>query len=239
MTLPHLPPTLVGTRDALHQLAFFAISPTRYRAMGRMGLVATPDGFGTPPFDGRVARVEGVLLVDEQNGNVATQTISTVRAGAEFFGNEYEVDWFGDFHDPLTPADPELTLNVDEEASRAIGHWFDLGFAVLNELRGHGVEGEDVSDVQLWPEHFDPATELGDYDKGQRASFGASPGDGAHDKPYLYVASWSDIDRSNPYWNDEAFNGGSLGYDELAAASDPHDRAMEFLLDGYRILHGG
>ena len=123
MTLPDLPPALVTTREALHQLAFFAVSPTRYQATGRMGLAATPDGFGTPAFDGRVARVEGTLLVDEQNGNVASQTISTVRAAAEFFGNEYEVDWFGDFHDPLTPADPDQALQVDEEASRAIGHW--------------------------------------------------------------------------------------------------------------------
>ena len=239
MTLQPLSPQHTTTREALHQLAFFALSPARYKAMGRMGLKATPGGFGTPEFGGRVVRVDGAMLVDESDGNVATQSISTIRAGAEFFGNEYEVDWFDNWHDPLAPANPDTELSVDEEAARAIGSWFGFGFRVLDELRSHGVDGDDVTEVQLWPEHFDPATELGDFDKGQRASFGASPGDSAHPEPYLYVASWSDVDRSNSFWNSEAFNGASLSYGELLAADDPEGRALSFLVDGYRILHAG
>lgn len=239
MTLTQLPPHLAETRDALHQLAFFAVSPTRYKAMGRMGLKATPGGFGTPEFDGRIARVEGDLLVHEQSGNVATQTITTVREAAKFYGIEYEEEWFADFHDPLKAGDPDAKLAVDRDASVAIGAWFEFGFDVLNELRTHGTSEDDVSEVQLWPEHFDPATELGDYDKAQRASFGASPGDGDNPEPYLYVASWSDVDRSNSYWNNTTFNGASIGYADLVASDDPKGRAIDFLLEGYRVLHGG
>ncbi len=239
MTLQPLPPTFATTRDALHQIAFFAIAPARYHAVGRMGLRATPGGFGTPEYGGKVARVEGDLLVFENEGNIATQTITTVREAANFFGVDYQVEWFADFHDPLAPADPDAPLAVDAEASRALGEWFAFGTDVLNALRAQGTEDDDISEVQLWPEHFDPATELGDYEKGQRASFGASPGDANHDGPYLYVAAWSEIDRSNPYWNDEHFNGASLGYAELAAASDPAARGLDFLVQGYRILHGG
>ena len=238
MSLSPLSPSFAETRDALHQLAFFAVGPARHRSVGRMGLRDTTGGFGTPEYDGNVARIEGDQLVFEQNGNIATQSISTIRAATEFFGGEYQVDWFADFHDPLTPADPDTRLAIDRHSAIVIGDWFKLGFEILNELRAHGHEGDDVSEVQLWPEHFDPATELGDYDKGQRASFGASPGDGAHPEPYFYVASWSEIDRSNPYWNDESFNGASLSYEALTDSSDPTERALEFLLGGYRALHG-
>ena len=239
MTLSKLPAVFVETRNALHQLAFFALSPARHKAIGRMGLKATPGGFGTPEFKGRVARIEGEFLIHEENGNVATQAITTIREAAEFFGIEYQAEWFADFHDPLTPADPNIQLSVNREASLAIGEWFDFGFDVLDEMRAHGVEGDDVSEVQLWPEHLDPATELGDYEKAQRASFGASPGDEAHPDPYFYVASWSDVDRSNPYWNSSSFNGSSLSYAELMVSDDPKNKAVEFLLEGYNTLHAG
>lgn len=239
MKLTPVPANLGETRDALHRLAFFAVSPTRYKTVGRMGLRNTPGGFGTPDFEGRVVRLDGDLLIDEKDGNTATSVITTIREAAEFFGIDYEAQWFADFHDPLQPNDPDEKLNVDIDAARFIGRWFDFGFGALNALRGHGAEGDGVSEVQLWPEHFDPATELGAYEKGQRASFGASPGDESHPEPYLYVASWSEIDRSNPYWNNTSFNGASLDYAELATAADPEEKALEFLLQGYRVLHGG
>ena len=174
------------------------------------------------------------MLIHEKDGNVASQQISTIRAGSEFFGFDYETEWFPDFHDPLTAADPDVDLMVDSSASLAIGEWFRFGIDALDEVRLHGQDDDDVSEVQLWPEHFDPATELGEFEKGQRASFGASPGDGANPEPYMYVASWSDIDHSNPFWNGRGFNGASLGYAELLSG-----RAVEFLLEGYRVLHAG
>lgn len=238
MRLRSLPAAYVDTRDALHQVAFFVLGPVRYLAEGRMGLQAAPGGFGTPRFDGRrIARVEGESIVLEESDEVASQTITTVRAAADLVGIEYRVDWFADFHDPLQPIDPDSPLGVDDASSRALGQWFNFGFEVLERLCGHAVEGDDVTDVQLWPEHFDPAIELGREDEGRRASFGASPGDSGHQEPYVYVAPWGAVDESDPYWNSTSFKGSLLGYSDLASADDPVATALEFLLAGSRILH--
>ncbi|MGB8360913.1 MAG: hypothetical protein WCE80_05890 [Acidimicrobiia bacterium] len=231
-----LPNTFNETRDALHQIAFFAMGPARYAAAGLMGLRPTPGGFGTPVFDGSVARVEGDMLVFEHEGNVATQVISTVGAAAEFFGVAYEVEWFPDFHDPLAPVAPDVPLHVDRGASLALGDWFRFGFDLLVDLSREGGAGDDVSKAQLWPEHFDPAIEMGSHSEGRRASFGASPGDARHPAPYFYVAPWGVVDRSDPFWNDEAFGGASLGYDILLDADDPSATARAFLLTGLRLL---
>jgi hypothetical protein len=227
--------TYTHTREHLHQLAFFAISPARQRAVGRMGLRPTPGGFGTPPFQGRVARVDGTLLVHEESGNTATQKISTVRAAAEFFGGSYEKVWYEGFKDPLAPGDPDSTLEVDEGDAHLIGEWFDFGFEILGRLRDRTGD-DDASEPQIWPEHFDAASELGNADYGKRASYGFSPGDSAHHEPYIYVAAWGDIDRSEPYWNDDAFNGSSIGYAELASSPDPANAALAFFEKGYRVL---
>lgn len=238
MSLASLPAEFAATRDALHQIAFYALAPARYRAVGRMGLQPTPGGFGTPEFDGRVARVEGDLLVHEEHDNMATRTITTVRDAASFFGLDYEVGWFEDFHDPLEPIDPDKALAVDLESSGALARWFAFGFEVLEGLRSRATPGDDPSEVQLWPEHFDAALEMGSEQEGFRAGYGASPGDKEHPQPYLYVSAWEEIDRSDPYWNDEAFNGASLAYDDLMAADDPVGRAIDFLLAGYRAVRG-
>ncbi|MGH8873046.1 MAG: hypothetical protein ACRDWS_13870 [Acidimicrobiia bacterium] len=236
MRLGPLPDDFQFARDQLHQIAFYAVAPARYAVEGRMGLRATPGGFGTPEYDGRVSRVEGHLLVHEQGGNIATQTITTIRAAAEFFGVVYDVDWFTDFRDPLPAMNPDGPLKVGEPPGKALGDWYRFGFDVLEELRGHGTETDEVSEVQLWPEHFDAATELGSSDHGRRATYGASPGDKGHLEPYLYVSAWSDIDRANLYWNDRHFNGASLPFITLLEAEDQTRVALDFFLQGYRIL---
>lgn len=238
MTLGQLPSGFVETRNALHQIAFFAVSPARYQTVGRMGLRPTHRGFGTPEFDGRVVRVEADTLIDEHQDESASQTITTVREACSFLGVEYEVDWYQTFRDPLTPVDPDATLKVDVDAARSLGDWFVFGFDVLETLRSYGSPDEDVSTVQLWPEHFDPAIEMGREELGLRASYGLSPGDPAHDEPYVYVAAWGEIDRSNGYWNDRAFNGSCLGYADLVTSPDPAKQALDFLLEGHRILAG-
>jgi hypothetical protein len=79
---------------------------------------------------------------------------------------------------------------------------------------------------------------MGSYDAGQRASYGASPGDDGHPEPYLYVAAWGEIDRSDSFWNDEAFNGASLPYRDLLAAEDQRRAGLTFLRDGFTLLTG-
>ncbi len=234
--LEALPSEFAETRDALHQIAFFALSPAQYRAVGRMGLRATPGGFGTQHFDEVVDRVEGTLLVQEKGETVASATITTVRDAARFFGGEFQVDWFTDFRDPLEPFDPDRPVHVTESASMALARWFGFAFDTLGSLGGGRRESEQVSEVQLWPEHFDPALEMGESGSGQRASYGCSPGDRNHPHPYLYVAAWGEIDRGVRYWNDGGFNGASFGYDDLRATSDPAATALEFFEEGYRLL---
>lgn len=233
-----LPPRFVPTRGALHQIAFFAVSPARFTVVAKMGLRAAPGGFGTPEFGGSVARVEGDTLVFERDRMVATQSISTVGDAARFFGVEYRVDWFPDFQDPLDPIGPDEPLDVDRDAALALGEWFGFGFEALTRLGAESKEEDEVSEVQLWPEHFDPAIELGSRETGRRASYGASPGDAGHAGPYLYVAPWGNVDRAGPYWNDDVFGGASLGYGALVAAEDPAAAAHEFLVEGYRAIRG-
>jgi hypothetical protein len=232
-----LPDDFQFARDQLHQLAFFALAPARYAVEERMGLRASPGGFGTPEYDGKVSRIEGSLLVQESGGNVATQAITTIRAATEFFGVPYDVDWFTDFKDPLPAMDPDRPLRVEETPASALGDWFAFGFEALERLRGEGNDDDGVSEVQLWPEHFDPAIEMGSESRGIRASYGASPGDRGHIEPYLYVSAWGEIDREDTYWNDRHFNGASLPFVTLIEAEDQSRVAHEFFMEGYRILH--
>jgi hypothetical protein len=203
-----------------------------------MGLRPYQGGFGTPEFEGRVARVDGTLIVQEGAGGTSSRTISSVRDTVEFFGQPYEEKWFEGFRDPLTPIDPDQPLEIRSENTVALAHWLDFAWKLLTELQGHAQPDDDVSEIQLWPEHFDPAIELGSQDRGQRASYGASPGDVNHLEPYVYVASWSEIDRSEPYWNDESFNGSSFAYRDLLVARDPVAAALDFFLNGHRLIHG-
>ena len=237
VVFPELPEGFQTTRDHLHQLAFFALSPTRHKVDGHMGLRHHAGGFETPEFGGRVVRIEGNLLVDQRRDSVATQTISTLRKAVRFLGNEYQEDWFLEFRDPLKPLGPDHPLEVDPGATHSLGRWFGFAWLVLEELRAHAQPEDDPSEVQLWPEHFDAATELGDHERGERASYGASPGDASHSEPYVYVSAWSEIDLSNPYWNDESFNGASLSYETLRDSDDAVRTALNFFLEGHRILH--
>ena len=173
------------------------------------------------------------LVVESPSGERSTRP-DTIRAACEHLGMEYREQWFDDFHDPLAPMDPDAPLVIDREGAQALADWFSLGWAVLEAVR-ETPGAADPSPVQLWPEHFDPATELGSQDREQRASYGASPGDEDHDLPYLYVAPWFGAGEE-PYWNDAAFGGASLDHPELRAAEDPVARGVAFLRQGHDLL---
>ena len=81
--------------------------------------------------------------------------------------------------------------------------------------------------------------EIGSADAGQRASYGASPGDGSSAEPYLYVAPWNGVpDENDPYWNAEGFGGALLSYGELLAADDQRQAALDFFRTGLDKLTG-
>ncbi len=118
-----------------------------------------------------------------------------------------------------------------------LGAWFGLATAALEELRfSPGVV--DPERVQLWPGHFDPAIAAGSAESGRRATYGFSPGDHSHDEPYIYVAAWGNVDRSDPFWNEQDFNGASLSYRSLHVVEDHYGAAVDFLRDGYARLSG-
>lgn len=231
-----LPAGYTAGRRALHQLAFFVVAPKRFAATGKLGLRFTRGGFGTPFFgEDEQVRVEGASLVDQRGDRIRSTPITTLRAAAQFLGVEYREDWFEGFRDPLPPLGPDAALTVDPTVSAALGDWFGFATSVLEEARRTPGAAE-VSRVQLWPEHFDPAFEMGAGDR--RASYGASPGDDAHPEPYVYVSAWGEIDRSDSYWNAPTFNGASLPYRDLLSATDQRAEALAFLRRGYEKLAG-
>ncbi|HLV89962.1 MAG: hypothetical protein J5I28_11740 [Acidimicrobiales bacterium] len=235
MTPPPIPPDLVSTRDALHQIAYFVLAPARFRRTGRMGLVPTRGGFGTPSLDGRTLRVDGDQLVDERPEGVASVRITTMGDAVSFFDEPYVVDWFDDFGDKLPPYPLDRDLGVSVDAARFVGEIFALGARAIEGFAA--VVPGGITETWIWPEHFDIATEAGDEMTGGKASFGASPGDHAHDEPYFYVSAWGEIDRAETFWNDEAFNGASLAYRDVMVVDDPVGRVVDFFMEGFRLLN--
>jgi hypothetical protein len=219
----------VATRRSLHALAEHTVAPARHAASGRIGLRFTRRGFGTPYFGtGRQVRVEaGRLVVDGLEHTPATLGEASTLTGVPL-GMPPEV------YVPATPAAPDTHLPVNPVAAEALGAWFGFAWSVLEQLR---FDGRPLSPgrVQLWPEHFDPAVELGEEVAGRRASFGASPGDGAHPDPYLYVAPWRK--RTGAFWNDGTFSGATLTYATLLAADDQRRTALAFFRQGLDELN--
>ncbi|MEM9566183.1 MAG: hypothetical protein AAGA93_26420 [Actinomycetota bacterium] len=251
--LPRAPADLTATRIDLHRLAAYVIAPVRHRANGKFGLRWTRGGFGTPFFPGpdgedRQIRVEGTTLVDQRGGSVAdggtvrTAPITTLRAAAEFLGGEIDTETAAE-HDSPPVGDIDAPLVVDPAASVFLGHWFGLGFAALEAVRGDAGSA-DPSRPQLWPGHFDPAIEVGDED--HRGSYGASPGDAGVDEPYLYLSVWwpdrvglagDDLDRD--LWNAPSFTGAVLRLSDFPADEDPVDVATRFWFEHRDALHRG
>ena len=79
--------------------------------------------------------------------------------------------------------------------------------------------------AQLWPEHFDLAFSMAEI------NFGGSPGDAAHDEPYLYVGPWTPMD--GPAWNEPW--GMSLPASAVTGWSD----AVDFFETGLRAALAG
>jgi hypothetical protein len=133
-------------------------------------------------------------------------------------------------YEPTAADEPDEPLPVDQDSAARLADWLGFGASVLEELRAAAPDGSSTR-VQLWPEHFDLSIDLGDEAAGQRGTFGASPGDDRHALPYLYVTHWGTV-AEDPYWNDSAFGGASLGYDRLVGAEDQRRAALKFLSAG-------
>jgi hypothetical protein len=124
-------------------------------------------------------------------------------------------------------AETRTKLDVDPDASAALGDWFGFAASVLEELRAEASPELEPSRVQIWPEHFDMALELGPESRGRRAGYGCSPGDDEHPEPYVYVTPW-EAPPPGELWNATAFGGAELPYPELLASGDQRQRALDF-----------
>ena len=231
--LPALPPNYAPALFDFHRLAYSVVAEARYQCNGKFGLRYVRGGFGTPFFgDDAQVRVAGDLVVQEA-GQARAVPITTLRAAGEFVG--VDPGTTAREHDSPELGDIDRPLDARAEVGRFLGAWFGLATAALEELRfSPGVI--DPERVQLWPGHFDPAIAAGDAESGRRATYGFSPGDHSHDEPYIYVAAWGEVDRSDPFWNEEDFNGASLSYRALCTAEDHYGAAVDFLRDGYARL---
>lgn len=206
----HRPPTgFAQTRDALHRLAEHVISPTRQRANGEITLRFTRHGFGTPFFGNDVQlRVERDNLVLHIGEREERGRITSLKDAAEFVGFD------------LTRTDAaakEDQLPVTATGAAYLGDVYGFAFSVLEELRARAGADLEPSLVNLWPEHFDVAVELGSERKGQRAGYGVSPGDEHYADPYVYVSPWAH----------DAFEALPLG--ELLGVEDQRGAALAWL----------
>jgi hypothetical protein len=220
------PAELAQTREALHLVAENVIAPTRARDHGEITLRWTLGGFGTPFFgNDSQLRIEGDLLVVQRGDEVTSGRLTTLPDAAEFVG--FDLTRFeGLSHE---------ALGVDVAASQFLGDVYGFGFSVLEELRAesHALE---PSLVNLWPEHFDVAVELGGEKAGHRAAYGLSPGDANHPEPYLYVAPWT-ARPAGDLWNAAGFPGAELAWADLIKAKDQRQTALEFFQVRLRELN--
>jgi hypothetical protein len=232
-----LPPTVIETRLALHQLAAHVLARRRHAFTRRFGLRAAPGGVATPAFgdDVEVVRTSGRHLVVERAGAALASPVTTLAAAAQLVGVDLTLDFaVGD--DTPAMGDPEELLAVDDDAARALADWWAFGTTVLDEVVATEPRVTSPTSPQLWPEHFDVGCTV-TVDGGERVNLGVSPGDAYEPLPYLYVGPWSDARPGDPSaWN--APFGAVLRHADLAplppTARHPH--AVTFIRHTLTLL---
>lgn len=226
-TMDPLPPTFHETRDTLQRVAVHIVARARRQGGAHsIGLRVTPGGFGTPHFgpDLSRVRVSGALLLretgDPDGFAAAARPIdgASLAELAGFVGVELAAD-LDVGHDTPPIGDVDEPLHVDEAAARLLAGWYAATSSALDRVVAAAPDGATPTLVQLWPEHFDVALDIGAA-PGIRANLGGSPGDGDHADPYVYVGPWTD-DRPGDasFWN--APFGAVLARRDLATVADP------------------
>jgi hypothetical protein len=224
--MPNSDPTAyTATRRALHAVAEHVLAAALHDATGRIGLRATPGGFGTPPFPAsgteRQVRVDGTDIVVRHGATERRAPLRTVRQAAAHAGIEPGAPQF--VYTPATPLDLDAPLAVEPSAAAAIHHWFRLGAEAIERFRAAHMPAQPTA-AQLWPEHFDLAIVMGEV------NYGCSPGDDVHGSGYAYVGPWNLDGLTGAFWN-EPF-GASRSSSELGSA----DRVVAFFETGFDLV---
>jgi hypothetical protein len=224
------PTTLTATREALHRVAERVVSPARQRANGKIGLRWTRGGFGTPFFgaDAQI-RVDGAQLVIDAGGEERRHQLATITEAAAAIGFNLS----GVEEERL-----DAPLEIDPAAARFVGELFGFATSVLEQLRAEARPEDEPSRVQLWPEHFDIAVEIGSEGADQRANCGVSPGDEHHPEPYLYVGPWT-ARPTGELWGATGFTGAELPFAELQREADQRGAAVDFYRTRLEALRSG
>ena len=226
---PKLPPTLPSTRDALHRVAEQLVAPAR-KPDNEIALRQTPGGFGTPPFelDGETVQVAvaGAELVLTRGAATERIALTSLAEAGRKLGPELL---------PQGPPADTTPLDIDLDAAERLADFYAFADSALRRFRESLPADADASEINLWPEHFDLAFEAGAEAASQRANYGASPGDGDHAEPYLYVGPWVS-QPSGELWDATGFSGAELPYSRLAAGPDQGGAALEFFLARWDAL---
>ena len=220
--LAPIPAAYARTLADLHRLAVYAVSPAQRLVNGEIILESSHGGFSTFEYDGHVARVVDDRLVLDG----AAHPITTLRAAAAALGIEPDVGQQEQFDVP-PHGDLDEPLEIDLTAAAVLADWYEFATDALEHLRAHAGPGDDVTIVRIWPEHFDAAIDMGDGAPRHRGTYGASPGDGHHSEPYLYVSPWAG--RIDGFFGDPTFKGASLLRSQLVSEADPVAVALAFL----------
>ena len=229
------PVTFAQTRDSLHRLARYVITPARRRVDEQTWLQQAFAGFGTPRLsDGTEIRVADTDLVVIRSGESSSAPITTLAAAATLIGVEPDPS----LEKPDIPGvgDVDEPLRIDPAAARWLAEWYAFGYDVLGELRA-GAATSDAGVRHLWSHHFDPAVDLLSDAERRRGTYGCSPGDRDVEAPYLYVAPWhADEAPVDAYWNATTFRGAILELDELLSGRDSRRTALAFFRRGRDLL---
>jgi hypothetical protein len=218
-----LPAAYGTTRDALHRLAVYVISPAQRLVNGEIIMRPSEGGFSTFEFgDGHVVGVRLDRFIVDGNEH----PITSLREAAGLVGIEPDVGQQDQFDVPPY-GDLDELLPVQRDAAMALGDWYAFAEETLETLRADAGPDDDATIVRIWPEHFDAAIDLGDGDRQRRATYGASPGDRHYDEPYIYASPWAG--RIDGFFDDPTFKGAALRRSQIERASDPVRVAVQFL----------
>jgi hypothetical protein len=194
----------VHTRFELQRVATHILARARFFSDGHLGLRVSASGLITPAFgpDDEVLRLTPERLVRERRrGDIAVSEMiglldTSLQALAAFADVDLD-EHFDAGRDACTVGDPDRPVGLERSPTAAILSWFRSGAEILDDVATHF---DETSVMQLWPEHFDLAFDA--LTRSGRVTFGASPGDGDHDEPYLYVGPGDGVRPGDAaFWN--------------------------------------
>ena len=186
------------TREALHALACYVVSPARKARTGRIGLRPIGDGFGTPQFDdGTRIVVRGNALAVEPGEEIVDHHGAGRRCVPR--GRPQRPTLASAPTSPRSSPTCSCTSTSMRPWRLVAGTGWDspcsTSFRVIWAERAAA-----FSEAQLWPEHFDLAVDVELVD-GRHVNIGFSPGDGFLDEPYVYVGPQDMTGLDGDFWN--------------------------------------